>query len=97
MNDLTEKLERRKKLESDVALGNHASSAKFIIDEITDGIIEEAKNDFEKLPILDYQDIDKRAIFVLQLKMEVAKTIQARVKSYIAEGEKARKEIAGEE
>lgn len=97
MTDLTEKLERRKKLEHDIAMGNHASSAMFIIDSITSDIINEAKDEFEKMPILDYQDIDKRSIFVLQLKMEIAKTIQTRIKRYISDGLRAEKEIAGEE
>lgn len=78
-------------------MGNYASSAKLVLDYICDGIVEDCKNEFENLPIFNYQNIDNRAVFMLKLKIEVAKTIKTRIKSMIAEGLKAEQELSGGE
>lgn len=86
----------RQELEKDMMFGEHAASAQLVLDSICNHQIEEIKEDFLKMPIFDYQDIDKRAILVLQLKAEVVKDFQNKVKSLIAKGLEARKKLNGD-
>lgn len=77
-------------------LGENAASAQLVLDTICNHQIEEIKEDFLRLPIINYQDIDKKEIFVLQLKAEVVKDFQNKVKSLIAKGLEARKKLNGD-
>lgn len=87
----------REQLEKYIMVGNHAESARFIIDTIGDQMIEDIKDDFLKIPInFNYQNIDNTPVFMLQLKAEVIKEIKKLVKSYIAKGIEARKKLNGE-
>ena len=88
--------EKRQQLEKDMIIGENAASAQMVLDVICNHQLEEIKEDFLRLPIINYQDIDKREIFVLQLKAEVVKDFQNKVKSLIAKGLEARKKLNGD-
>lgn len=77
-------------------LGECAGAAQLVLDTICNHLIDEIKEDFIKMPIINYQDIDKKEIFVLQLKAEVVKDFQNTVKSLIAKGLDARKKLNGD-
>lgn len=86
----------RQKLEKEMMLGECAGAAQLVLDTICNHLIDEIKEDFIKMPIINYQDIDKKEIFVLQLKAEVVKDFQNTVKSLIAKGLDARKKLNGD-
>ena len=83
----------REELEKRMDKGNLASIAKPLLDEITTEIIEQCKTEFEKLPIKIYQNSDNNEIFVLQLKMRVAKEMQIAIERRISDGELAKSEL----
>lgn len=81
----------RDSLEKEVCEGESAEIAKSLLDRITNEIIEECKEEFSTIPINNYQNYDNTPIFVLQLKIRVAKEIQDAISRRIADGNSAKK------
>jgi formaldehyde-activating enzyme involved in methanogenesis len=72
-----------------VEFGKKAEVVKEVVDAIAEGIIERCKNEFSTMPLIDYQNIDNRQVFMLQLEMKVARDFKTAINTAILNGEEA--------
>jgi phage FluMu gp28-like protein len=69
--------------------GRKADVVREVVSAISDSIVERCKNEFSTMPVLDYQNIDNRAIIMLQLQMKVARDFKTAVDTAILNGHEA--------
>ncbi|GAB1353156.1 hypothetical protein MASR1M12_18900 [Erysipelotrichia bacterium] len=69
--------------------GRKADVVRDVVSAISDSIVERCKNEFSTMPVLDYQNIDNRAIIMLQLQMKVARDFKTAVDTAILNGQEA--------
>lgn len=69
--------------------GRKADVVRDVVSAISDSIVERCKNEFSTMPVLDYQNIDNRAIIMLQLQMKVARDFKTAVDTAILNGHEA--------
>lgn len=88
------KSEKRELLEKEIACGELADNAKALVFKITNKIIEDCKEEFSTAPVKYYQNSDNNPIFVLQLKIAIAREMQSEIDRLISDGEIAKNLLA---
>jgi hypothetical protein len=81
--------EERDLMLKQIDFGKKAKTVKEVIDTLADSIIERCKNEFSTMPLIDYQNIDNRPVFMLQLEMQVARDFKTAINKAILNGEEA--------
>jgi len=90
---MSEEENEYKKLLEDVKLGEKSEIALEVLEGITNDIIEKCKDDFVNLPLNYNQILDKNNIYMLQLKIVVAKEIQSSIKMRIFQMDLAKEKL----
>ena len=79
----------REKLQAVREFGQKVELVAEVLKILTNRAIEQCKNEFSTMPVLDYQNIDNRAIIMLQLQMKVARDFKTAVDTAILNGHEA--------
>ena len=76
--------------------GGKAKIALEVLKSVIHDIIEDSKDEFSKIPLANYQNIDNNKIYVLLSRIEVSRLILLEIRRRIDDGERAQKLINGE-
>ena len=73
--------------------GRKAELASEVLDVLISLAIERCKNEFATLPVVNYHDIDKDRLFMLQFEMKAVRELQAAIKVAILAGDEANENL----
>ena len=73
--------------------GRKAELANEVLDVLVSLAIEWCKNEFASLPVVNYHDIDKERLFMLQFEMKAVREFQTAIKLAILAGKEANENL----
>ncbi len=79
----------REKLQAVRDFGQKVELVAEVLKILTNRAIEQCKNEFSTLPVINYQNIDNSRLFMLQFEMKAARDLQTAIEIAILNGKDA--------